>query len=162
MLNFQDQIIPFLDALFACIKADKIDVSQLELDHICYRVATEESYQEMKAFLEKKATLLSETMINQRPICSFRLSEPLMYKKRAIWVLELPSPKAGSPYAEGFEHVEFVVNEPLDVFVQRHQYLTFDTKGFSKKVNRDVRRQYACGSVKFHEHSLEYVIRELD
>ena len=90
------------------------------------------------------------------------MSEPLIYKNRKIWVLELPSPKAGSSYSEGFEHVEFVVKESLDVFVQTHKHLLFDTKGFFKKVNRDVRRQYACGSVKFHEHSLEYVIRELD
>ena len=62
-------------------------------------------------------------------------------------------------YKKGWEHVEFVIDENLDDFLIKNSHLDFDKKGFSKKLNRDLRRKYDGGSVKFHEQSLEEVIR---
>lgn len=152
----------FLDNIFDCLEKDKVDVSKMELDHICYRVETKERYAEVKQVLLEQANLLSETLINGRPICSFKLKEPFFYKNRTIYVLELPSPKKGSPYKEGFEHLEFVTQTSLEDFLANHKNLDFDLKGFTKETNRDIRLIYDCGSVKFHEHSLEYVIKYLD
>jgi predicted metalloenzyme YecM len=76
--------------------------------------------------------------------------------------LELPSPKKGSEYSEGFEHVEFVIDEPFEAFIKRYPKTLFDKKGQFKKVNADLRIQFENCSVKFHHHSLEYVIKYLD
>jgi predicted metalloenzyme YecM len=39
---------PFLKKVFAALKKDNINVSEYELDHICYRVETVERYNELK------------------------------------------------------------------------------------------------------------------
>ena len=153
---------PFLDQIFHHLQEDQLDVSSYELDHLCYRVESIERYTELKEVCHKLGSLLSETLINGRPIATFKLQEPILYQGRAIKLLELPSPKPGSPYAEGFEHVEFVIDEDLDSFIARYPQLTFDTKGMKKAINPDVRLAYGPLSVKFHRHNLEYVIRYLD
>jgi len=153
---------PFLHQIFQHLSEDQINVSHYELDHLCYRVETIERYKELKEACSTIGSLLTETLINGRPISTFKLHEPIHYQGRAIELLELPSPKPGSPYAEGFEHVEFVIDEDLDSFVARYPQLSFDTRGMKKAVNPDVRLAYGPLSVKFHRHNLEYVIRYLD
>ncbi|MCB0845661.1 MAG: VOC family protein, partial [Bacteroidetes bacterium] len=101
-------------------------------------------------------------MIGGRPITTYKLTTPISYKKREIFLLELPSPKPGSKYSEGYEHVEFVIDVPLAEFRDRYNYLSFDENGFHKEVNSDLRLKWDEYSVKFHEHDLEYVIRFLD
>lgn len=153
---------PFLDRVFAALAQDDIEVGDYELDHLCYRVATETRYAELRTALLPLGELLTEKLINGRPIASFKLHQPLVYQDRKIDGLELPSPKPGSPYPEGYEHVEFVVPEGLEAFRARYAHLPFDTKGLHKAINADLRRAYAGFSVKFHEQSLEYVIRHLE
>jgi predicted metalloenzyme YecM len=153
---------PFLDHLFTRLAADQIDVQRFKLDHICYRVETEERYLALKEALKKEGTLLAESQIGGRPISTFILHEPIRFRERAIPCLELPAPKPGKAYAEGYEHVEFVIDEPFAAFMARYPHVTFDTKGMQKAVNADIRIQYPDGSVKFHHHSLEYVIRYLE
>ena len=153
---------PFLDQVFAALAQDGIDVHAYVLDHICYRVATTARYAELRNALLPLGELLTEKPINGRPIASFKLHQPFVYQNRRIDGLELPSPKPGSPYTEGFEHVEFVVPEGLAAFQARYPHLPFNTKGLHKAINADLRRSYDGFSVKFHEQSLEYVIRYLE
>ncbi|WP_143473300.1 VOC family protein [Flavilitoribacter nigricans] len=152
----------FLDQLFSVLANDGIDVSNYELDHICYRVADHERYEDLKTNLAGIGHLLGENLIGGRPIASFRLREPIRYQEREIYVLELPAPKAGSPYPEGFEHVEFVIDQPLEDFVARFPALPFKTHGLAKAINADVQLSYDGFGVKFHRQSLEEVIRQED
>jgi uncharacterized protein len=152
----------FLTRLFQALGQDGIDVSALELDHVCYRVATEERYHELKVKLLRNGVLLSEHQISGRPIATFRLNTPFRFRERTIAILELPAPKAGSPYPEGFEHAEFVVHEDLLAFAQRHPHVQWDLSDLGKAINADVRVRYDGFSVKFHRQSLAYVIEHLD
>ena len=152
----------FLDQLFAALEKDGVNVRNFELDHICYRVADDNRYLELKAELTKLAHLLGENIIGGRPIASFRLKKPFQYKGREIYVLELPAPKPGSDYPEGYEHVEFVIDQPLEDFVAQYPTLNFKTKGLKKTVNADVQLQYEGFGVKFHRQRLEDVIKFQD
>ena len=149
---------PFLDELMTALTTDGIDVSTYELDHLCYRVATPERYQELRDQLPQYGELLTDNPVNGRPIATFRLTDPLRYRNRLIHYLELPAPKPGSPYAEGWEHVEFVIDEPLAAFAEHYPHVDFDRSGMAKPRNADLRRRYPCGSVKFHRQSLAAVI----
>ncbi|HPF89715.1 MAG TPA: VOC family protein, partial [Flavobacteriales bacterium] len=91
-------------------------------------------------------------------IATFKLHAPINHQDRRIAVVELPAPKGGSPYPEGWEHVEFVVGEDPRVFAGRHPSLPWDMSGADKGSNPDVRLSYNGFSVKFHERSLEEVI----
>lgn len=152
----------FLDRIFLQLEAIDVDVSSFELDHICYRVETMQSYEVLKTELQKKGTLLSENQIGGRPIASFKLHQPLLYLGRKIAVIELPAPKPGSFYPEGWEHVEFVLGHHPVPFLEQYPNLTFKTKALTKKINPDISLQFDGFAVKFHEHSLEYVIQYLD
>ena len=60
--------------------------------------------------------LLVESDIGGRPIATFKLTTPIEVRSRDggtrfVDVVEIPSPKDGSPYGAGLEHVEFVVGD---------------------------------------------------
>ena len=105
-------------------------------------------------------SLLSEEKISGRNISTFKLSSPIIYNGREIDVLELPSPKDWSEYKKWFEHVEFVITESFDVFMGKYPQLDFITKDLVKENNPDIKIQYDNCSVKFHEQTLEEVIKE--
>ena len=153
----------FLDQIFDFCTSAGLPLADYQLDHICYRVATTDRYQELKARLVPDNELLAETIISGRPIATFRLQQPLQYQGRTIELLELPSPKAGSPYSEGYEHVEFAVGQHPGEWIKKYPSIIWETKDLRKSINPDVRLRIGEGvSVKFHEFPLDYVIEYLD
>lgn len=151
--------LPFLDKLFAALAQDGVEVSGYELDHICYRVDELKRYEELKIALGHLGDLLGENQIGGRPIATFHLYQPLSYQGREIFLVELPAPKSGSYYPEGYEHVEFVIDVSFQDFLDRYPELPFKTKGIAKPVNADIQLQYEGFGVKFHRQSLSDVIR---
>ncbi|HRH68366.1 MAG TPA: VOC family protein [Flavobacteriales bacterium] len=149
-----------LQRLFAALRYGEVDVSAFELDHVCYRVADMGRYEALRTMLGRHGTLLGEHSIGGRPIVTFRLNEPFLFAGRSIEVIELPAPKPGSVYAEGFEHAEFVVDEEPLEFAKRYPLLNWDLSGASKAMNADVRLNYNGFSVKFHQRSLADVIAD--
>lgn len=128
-------------------------------DHLCYRVETDERYQEMKLLLGEVAKNIGEVLVSGRLISTFELHEPL---KTGGWVIpwvELPAPKEGSPYEEGLEHAEFVVVRSLEDFRERHGNLAFNDKGMNKTINPELGLKLPDTSVKFHEIALGAVVR---
>ncbi len=164
MINSFEELIaasfPFVNTLLKDLQTAEIDVSGLEMDHICFRVEHTHQYDALKSILSKHSVLLVEQNINDRLIASYRLFEPIVIEDFSIEVLELPAPKKGSPYAMGYEHVEFVTGHLLEDFLLKYPNLKWDLSGINKKTNRDIRLRFDSGfSVKFHEQSLEKVIQ---
>lgn len=153
---------PFLDKIFLNLFINAIHIQGFEMDHICYRVETDERYEILKKELSSISKMINESDINGRKIAIFKLKKPIRHEMRDIYLIELPAPKKGSFYKEGYEHVEFVIDYSLADFVRGFEHIDFDTKGMEKEVNPDVRIQFDDISVKFHEHDLEYVINYLD
>ncbi|WP_187271095.1 VOC family protein [Neolewinella aurantiaca] len=156
----------FLTALFNELERSPGLLDHLQLDHLCYRVETTERYEELKSALLQDNELLVESPIKGRQISTFRMAEPFQFRGRDIWLLELPEPKPGSPYPEGWEHVEFVTDRPLAAFsdwITEHlgiQETDIDRSGVNKPLNADLRLRLKGGlSVKFHELPLDEVIR---
>ena len=156
---FLGDIDGFLEKVLTELKDDGIDASDLELDHICYRVETLERYRELKRELSKQGELVSEAEIRGRPIAVYRLREPIIFKDRRIYCVELPSPKEGTPYTDGLEHVEFVIKDSFSDFMKKHSDVKFETSDITKPVNPDIRIKYEGFSVKFHNKPLEDVVR---
>jgi predicted metalloenzyme YecM len=137
-----------------------IDRSELAMmDHICYRVDTNERYNEMKKKLGEGASLLGESSVNGRMIATFECIEPLETDGWLIPYIELPQPKPGSSFTEGLEHVELVTIRSLERFEAMHSNLPFDHKGMNKEINPELGLKHNGISVKFHEQSLGAVVR---
>lgn len=153
---------PFLQRVFALLEKDGIDISSYELDHICYRVETSDRYEELKQTLFIFGSLLSESQIGGRAISTFKLNGSINFKERKIWCIELPAPKKGSFYREGYEHVEFVIDLEFEKFMELYPQINFSTKSISKEINPTIAIKYDGFSVKFHHKTLEYVIKYLE
>ena len=159
MTNDLPSPIGFLKELFNHLKLKNIDVKDLYLDHICYRVASTQRYMELRDQLMSGNKLLVESDVNGRMIATFKLSSPIEYEQRIIDCLELPAPKPGSSYPEGFEHVEFVIKEDFETFMKRYPHCHFNTKAMQKKFNPEIRLDLTDSiAVKFHHMDLEKVI----
>lgn len=150
----------FIEGLDAGLVDSSIERSELAMmDHICYRVATNERYQELLEVLKTRCQFLGEAAINGRPIATFELPDYLRVASWTVPYLELPAPKSGAPYTEGLEHAEFVVIGSLDRFQQRHHELHFSYAGMSKIINPELGLKTPKMSVKFHEQPLGAVVR---
>lgn len=163
MEEILNDIEPFIANINRGIDELSIDRAYLtQMDHVCYRVETEARYGELKERLSQVAIFLSESVVSSRVITTFEFKDPLHVAGWEIPFLELPAPKNGSPYAEGLEHVEFVVRDgDLDAFQAAHPQLAdiFSHKGMSKKINPELGLKAAGISVKFHKIPLGEVVR---
>ena len=172
------QIAAFTQNLLSSLHQQNISVAALNMDHVCYRYTSLDSYTLAKDSLAEHATLITESIIGGRPIAVFKLNpgnEVLFETEgvhRELTVIELASPKLASKYtySDGdIEHAEFVLAEPalLD-FVLMHplklkhpgsslemQSCEWDMRGLAKKVNPDVRIAFSTYSAKFHLDTLE-------
>jgi predicted metalloenzyme YecM len=82
-------------------------------------------------------------------------------KGREISIIELPSVKQGSHYADGLEHAEFVIDVDFAEFEARYASITFDDRARNKSSNPDISIKLPSGfSVKFHRQPLDVVVAE--
>mgnify|MGYP000877984588 CR=1 FL=1 len=148
-----------LDVVFAELAARGMPTN-LVCDHVCYRVATQQRYEELRTALQAEGVLESDTIIAGRPISTFRLFTPYTYKGRSIEALELPAPKPGTAYPEGWEHAEFVVPGTLQNFMSQHPAQAFDVRALNKPLNPEIGlRLTPAYQAKFHTKTLLDVIK---
>lgn len=159
--HFHNTAIKFSLKILERLKEVGLEDQFSSIDHICYRVKTIEDYEKWKGYLRAQGQLLSEAYINGRPIASFKLHNELIvtsfYK---INVIELPAPKPGRECQEGFEHIELVSTSSLENLIEKFSTIKFNTDNFSAVVNRDISLSFEEGLVKFHEESLEDIIKK--
>ena len=143
------------------------DLSELGLDrslwqqpdHACFRVASLFRYEAVKADLSKNARLLTESMVNGRPIACFELEREIaLTDKVAIRVIEVPAPREGRQEMEGWEHFEFVVDDDLNQLLAAYTRVPFKTEGLANDVNPEIVVPVSRGVAKFHRKSLSAVV----
>lgn len=149
----------FLENIFFKLQEIELDVESYLLDHICYRVLTVNEYLLKKEELSPFGKLLNESMVNGRYISTFKLHTPIIFRKREIFLIELPSPKSSHSYKSGLEHIEFVTKLPLQKIVERYPQYSFEIFGIHKKINADITLKLGDYCIRFHNQSLEEVIK---
>ncbi|MHB2055131.1 VOC family protein [Pantoea dispersa] len=103
-----------------------LDLTQHEADHVavrCHQFATAERW---KAGLLQIGDQFSEAMINGRPICLFKLHQPLRIAGWQVDVIELPWPGEKLYRHEGWEHVEIVLRGEPETLGMRAMALLAD------------------------------------
>ncbi|WP_316383189.1 VOC family protein [Enterobacter mori] len=86
-----------------------LDIAPLEADHISLRCHQNATAERWRRGFEQCGELLSENMINGRPICLFKLHEPVRVAHWQFTVIELPWPGEKRYPHEGWEHIEIVL-----------------------------------------------------
>ena len=132
-----------------------------KVDHVCYRVASLESYEMWKSLLAPYGEILSEAMVNGRPIATLKFADPIVVSDSvAIALLELPAPKPTIAYDEGFEHIECVVEQDLSAFQRQFASLNFHTGNIDAAINADICFKLSGSVVKFHNQCLSEIIQQ--
>ncbi len=147
----------FLETLFE--EAQGIELSRFQMDHVCFRTSSQNSYQNYKQEFLKIAELLGECEINGRPIATFSLHKPILWKDRVVRVIELPAPKSGKNYVDGFEHAEFVADVSFDSLKSKYAQYSLDTSGLDKSFNPELAISLKSCNIKFHHLPLAAVIQ---
>jgi predicted metalloenzyme YecM len=154
-----DQAHPFLDKLFSTLKKRGIDLRHWEIDHLCYRTTDNENYEATKEKFSQLGALLIESEVNGRDIATYKLTSPVIYKGYTIPLVEVPAPKKGKITAEGFEHIEVVIDISFDELIKCYPEIDFDTKALSKELNPELVIKFGDCAIKFHHLPLEEVIK---
>lgn len=149
----------FLDTILARVVEDGFDLSDfVQIDHMCYRTVSAENYAQKKDELEVVSKLLGETMVNGRPISTFRLNQPVRHDAWRIDAIELPAPKAGAEHTEGLEHIEFVLYDDIPAFLQKYAGKPFEMRAADRGINPEIGLRLGEYSVKFHLLNLPTVV----
>lgn len=99
----------FTDALTGLATRLGLDITPLTADHISLRCHQNATAERWRKGLLQCGTLLSENIINGRPICLFKLAEPIHVAHWQFSVVELPWPGEKRYPHEGWEHIEIVL-----------------------------------------------------
>ncbi|WP_313110317.1 VOC family protein [Atlantibacter sp.] len=99
----------FTDALTGLATRLGLDITPLTADHISLRCHQNATAERWRKGLLQSGTLLSENIINGRPICLFKLVEPIHVAHWQFSVVELPWPGEKRYPHEGWEHIEIVL-----------------------------------------------------
>ena len=157
--DFKSQAHDFLRSLFLILDQNKIIVEKnWNIDHLCFRTATEADYVETKKQFSEFSKLLIESEVNGRLISTFQLQQPIQFNDWSIDLVELPAPKHGKITARGFEHIEIVVDVPFETIKKRWAHCPFDDSGLKKDFNQELEINFGSMAIKFHYLSLSSVI----
>lgn len=97
-------------------------------------------------------------MVNDRPISTFRLRQPVLHSQWRIDAIELPAPKAGHEHREGLEHIEFVLYDDIPTFLKKYDGQPFEMRAADRGINPEIGLQLGELSVKFHLLNLPTVV----
>lgn len=156
----QKEAVIFLDTLFDDLKNEKVELQEYwDIDHLCYRCESLESYEKLKSDFSSFAKLLIESPINGRLISTFKLKKPIQYRDYLIDLIELPAPKKGKLTVNGFEHAEIVCDWSFQKIKNHFSHVDFDESGSQKNINAELEICLKRSNLKFHHLSLESVIQ---
>lgn len=98
----------FIDNMDAFILDKGIDISKMEIDHICYKCASSEEFENIKRFFEFEDKFIYQSIISKRRLAYIGLAEPLHSKFGDIFYFELSDQKPDGSQKSEVEHLEFV------------------------------------------------------
>lgn len=149
----------FLIQILREMAAEGFDMADfVQLDHMCYRVASPDDYERKKTEFACVGWLLGETIVNGRPIAVFRLHKPVQHGRWRIDAIEVPAPKPGVLTREGLEHVEFVLFDDQKTFLEKYRGKRFELKAADRGINPEIAYKLPSYGVKFHLLSLTTVV----
>lgn len=153
----------FTKQLLDSAAAAGFDTSAWIVDHICYRTSSQAEYEALRRSIyastidQLAGIVLSEALVNGRPILTFRMEKPLLASLCPIEAIEVPAPKPGKSYLSGFEHIEVVITESFTDFLAKAPHINFESLPGSV-MNPELTVDLPQGKIKFHHLPLSSVI----
>ena len=154
--------------------ANAVQSHAVQIDHVCFRCASEASYRDALASLERAGHVVAgSSAVGGREITTVRLRPPIEWRGFVVPAVEVPMPKPGRPKPDGWEHAEVALMrggvegaEHLIRLRKTYPDAPWDAKGLGKALNAEL----SCSlpgepamAVKFHHRPLlEVVAHEIE
>ena len=154
--------------------ANAVQSHAVQIDHVCFRCASEASYRDALASLKRAGHVVAgSSAVGGREITTVRLRPPIEWRGFVVPAVEVPMPKPGRPKPDGWEHAEVALMrggvegaEHLIRLRETYPDAPWDAKGLGKALNAEL----SCSlpgepamCVKFHHRPLlEVVAHEIE
>lgn len=111
-----EELIKAFDAF-----VEKSDSRDMALpDHICFKCGDTETFESVRALLEKDALFLHQANISGRRIAMIKLAKGFVTSLGEITVLELSDQKPNNSQTTTFDHIEIYPKDmPFEGFVEK-------------------------------------------
>lgn len=154
---FEKSLSPFLDTIFSKLAELNIDISTYELDHIGYQASSSSDYDKLLPKFKEIGSQIHEATVGGRRVSIFELKTPFVYKNYLIPAIELVEPKPDQICPSALEHVEFVLTESFEQFLEKYPDIEWDTSAIDQKDFPMIKLKLGDNiQVKFHkEHVLK-------
>lgn len=159
---FTQPLDTFLEKAYTGAAARGIDLSALQLDHVCWRCPTADSYlAAFRAATEGGFAHLETSPVSGRPVSIFCFPDAIYRREHhPVQLLEITAPKPGQTFPEGYEHLAFVYQDSLGQLVGQHGNLAWDTERIDCDRNPFVAIALEGISVEFHLLDLQAVLQD--
>jgi predicted metalloenzyme YecM len=149
----------FYSDLIARLAAVSIDIKELPLSHITYRVATLSEYTKMRDELKGFCQEYGETQFNGRAVSILLLKTALILAEGCmVSTIELPAPRAVHMYPVGLEHIGIIIGKKLPQFKIQHQNVLTGEKDHGAFCQPAFITFNNGKTVKFYDHSLKEIV----
>lgn len=131
----------------------------VQCDTLCYRVETNERYEQVKQDLARVVLALGEVEVNGRLIATFMFRQPLTAGRwQTISYIELTQPKPNRSYIEGIDDVLFVTRQSLSEFQKKYHDIAFEEKGLANTLNPLLEVEGDGMCIKFHDKHMGTIV----
>ena len=127
-----DNYQKFMDQVFEKLNALGIHTSEIKIDHIGYQADSSEDYDSKCSDLADTAEKISENIVGGRRVGIFKVNEELNHNQQRFDVIEVIEPKEGQKVNSAWGHVEFLVDIPLEDFMERYSDLDWDVSALNR------------------------------
>ncbi|WP_040976272.1 VOC family protein [Necropsobacter massiliensis] len=101
--------IEFERKIFSLAAAMTLPLEAYLIDHLAVRVNQRKDAEQWLTVLLKCGTILSDNIVNGRPIYLIQLNKPLRFGGQNVDIIELPFPKNKVYPQNSWEHIEVVI-----------------------------------------------------
>lgn len=173
LVDLENDLLRFEQALLQFAARLGVDLAVHEIDHVAVRCHQFSTAERWKTGLRQIGSQFSEAMIKERPVCLFKLHQPIRLAGCLIDVIELPWPGEKLYCHEGWEHVEIVLRGAPETLGVRAMALLSDNAltqpGISFKTSTPTRDNERLPNptlavtdgqttIKFHPWRLEEIV----
>lgn len=148
----------FLD-LLERLSVVKIDVQDMPISHICYRVEDVTQYESVRGNLKTFSSAYAEHEFAGRLVSEFILKNPLdLGKGYSVLVVELLPPKSNTSYTRGLENFGMIVGKGLPEFKLKYKSILTGVKNRSLSCQPAYITFENAKTVKFYDRSLREIV----
>lgn len=140
-------------------KAMGIDMHDMAMSHLLYRVREISEYETLRDQLKVFCKEFVETQFNGRAVSVLVLKQPLMLEDSfSVSVIELPAPRTVHMYPSGLESIGIVLGKELTAFITRHKEVLTGIKDHGQYCQPAFLTFNNEKTIKFYDYSLIEIV----